>query len=97
MDIRFINSKNEIINASRLSIKVIGDCLIGINEKQDTVVIERYGREEEARKSLKVVGQIIYEKVGEDIVIDLRISNDKVDISKEVTEAVKKIKEKNVM
>jgi len=72
MDIRFINSKGEIINASRLSIKVIGDCLIGINEKQDTVVIERYGREEEARKSLKVVGQIIYEKVGEDIVIDLR-------------------------
>ena len=94
MDIRFINSKGEIINASRLSIKVIGDCLIGINEKQDTVVIERYGREEEARKSLKVVGQIIYEKVGEDIVIDLRISNDKVDISKEVTEAVKKKKKK---
>ena len=57
MDIRFINSKNEIINASRLSIKVIGDCLIGINEKQETIVIEQYESEEFAKIALKELGR----------------------------------------
>ena len=59
MDIRFINSKNEIINASKLSIKVIGDCLIGINEKQETIVIEQYESEEFAKTVLKEVGRRI--------------------------------------
>lgn len=55
MDIRFINKKDEIINASRLSIKVMGSHLIGINERQEIIVIEEYENEEKARESMKQI------------------------------------------
>lgn len=52
MDIRFINSENEIINASRLSIKVINNSLIGIDAEKNVVQIEEYESEEKAREKL---------------------------------------------
>lgn len=74
MDIRFINRKNEIINASRLSIKIIGDCLIGYNEENDAITIEQFKDCEEAEKALKYVGGRIMEMniYGNNIMIDLR-------------------------
>lgn len=55
MDIRFINKKEEIINASRLSIKVMGSHLIGINERQEIIIIEEYKSEEEAKEEMKKI------------------------------------------
>ena len=73
MDIRFINSANEIINVSRLSIKEMKGSLIGIDERGNVVLIERYGSEERAKEVLKGVGEIIYRReAGADILIDLR-------------------------
>lgn len=61
MDIRFINKKDEIINCSELSIKVMGNSLIGINAEQKIVEIERYGSEEEAREMLRGVAGCLME------------------------------------
>lgn len=75
MDIRFINGRDEIINASELSIKVIGNSLIGINAEQKIVEIERYGSEEEAREVLRGVAELLSgdNVVGlEAVMIDLR-------------------------
>lgn len=55
MDIRFINKKEEIINASRLSIKVMGSHLIGINERQEIIIIEEYKSEEEAKEEMEKI------------------------------------------
>lgn len=71
MDIRFINKKDEIINASELSIKAMGSSLIGINAEQKIVEIERYGSEEEAREILRGIGKYLEEDTAS-IVIDLR-------------------------
>lgn len=71
MDIRFINRKDEIINASELSIKVMGNSLIGINAEQKIVEIERYGSEEEAREVLREVVDVLKVDVA-NIVLDLR-------------------------
>jgi len=71
MDIRFINRKDEIINCSELSIKVMGNSLIGINAEQKIVEIERYEREEDAREVLREVVEVLKADVA-NIVIDLR-------------------------
>lgn len=71
MDIRFINKKDEIINCSELSIKVMGSSLIGINAEQKIVEIERYGSEEEAREILREVVDVLKVDVA-NIVLDLR-------------------------
>lgn len=71
MDIRFINRKDEIINASELSIKVMGTSLIGINAEQKIVEIERYGSEEEAREVLRNIGKCL-ERNTASLLIDLR-------------------------
>ena len=62
MDIRIINRDGELINVSRLSLKVIGRSLIGINEKQEVVNVESYGSEEEAREVLKKIVDFIWIK-----------------------------------
>ena len=75
MDIRIINREGELINVSRLSLKVIGRSLIGINEKQEVVNVETYENEEKARKVLKKVIYIIWAKHSEcdnsAVIIDL--------------------------
>lgn len=75
MDIRIINRDGELINVSRLSLKVIGRSLIGINEKQEVVNVETYESEEKARKVLKKVVYIIWAKHSEcdnnAVIIDL--------------------------
>lgn len=71
MDIRFINKKDEIINCSELSIKVMGSSLIGINAEQKIVEIERYESEEKAREILRGIGKYLEEDTAS-IVIDLR-------------------------
>ena len=65
MDIRIINREGELINVSRLSLKVIGRSLIGISEKQDVVNVETYESEEMARRVLKRVIYIIWAKHNE--------------------------------
>ena len=60
MDIRIINREGELINVSRLSLKVIGRSLIGISEKQDVVNVETYESEEEAREVLKNIVDFIW-------------------------------------
>ena len=74
MDIRFINKNNEIINASRLSIKVIGDCLIGYNEENDAITIQRYDNNEEAETRWREIIERLLQlnNYGNDIMIDLR-------------------------
>ena len=62
MDIRIINREGELINVSRLSLKVIGRSLIGISEKQDVVNVETYESEEEAREVLKKIVDFIWRK-----------------------------------
>ena len=71
MDIRFINRKDEIINCSELSIKIMGNSLIGINAEQKIVEIERYESEEEAREVLREVVEVLKADVA-NIVLDLR-------------------------
>lgn len=73
MDIRFINRKNEIINATKLSIKVMNKWLIGITAEQKIVEIEKYEDEEKAEEILKEIAKEVSE-AGEvrGIVIDLR-------------------------
>lgn len=62
MDIRIINREGELINVSRLSLKVIGRSLIGISERQEVVNVETYESEEEAREVLKKIVDFIWEK-----------------------------------
>ena len=66
MDIRIINREGELINVSRLSLKVIG---------QEVVNVETYESEEKARKVLKKVIYIIWAKHSEcdnnAVIIDL--------------------------
>jgi hypothetical protein len=75
MDIRIINKKDEIINCSELSIKIMNNFLIGIDAEKNIVNIEEYGSEEEAREILRGIGSILdgnkMEK-SRGIVIDLR-------------------------
>lgn len=71
MDIRFINRKDEIINASELSIKAMGTSLIGINAEQKIVEIERYESKEKVREVLRWIGKIL-ETDTASIVIDLK-------------------------
>lgn len=62
MDIRIINREGELINVSKLSLKVIGRSLIGISEKQEVVNVETYENEKEAREVLKKIVDFIWEK-----------------------------------
>ena len=71
MDIRFINGRDEIINASELSIKIMGTSLIGINAEQKIVEIERYGSEEKVREVLRSIGKSL-ENNAASLLIDLR-------------------------
>ena len=53
MDIRIINSNGELMNVSRLSLKVVKSSLIGIDEEKNVVNVETFESEEEARDILK--------------------------------------------
>jgi hypothetical protein len=75
MDIRIINSKDEIINVSELSIKAMGRWLVGMTAEAKIVEIEEYGSEGRAKEVLRGIAGIINGKESEKargIVIDLR-------------------------
>lgn len=75
MYIIFINKRDEIINVSRLSIKVVKSYLVGIDERGNVVEIEKYKDEEKAREVLRGVSEIVSGKqIREEggVVIDLR-------------------------
>ena len=77
MDIRFINSKNELINVSNLSIKVINNSLVGIDVEKNVVVIEDYEHKEETEKVLKRIVEMINKSCKDnnnitDVLFDLR-------------------------
>ena len=78
MDIRFINKRNEIINATNSSIKVSDRYLIGENEEGKSKVIEEYEGREEAEGIIKEIGeQLIRSRGAEEIIIDLREKEEK--------------------
>lgn len=75
MDIRFINGRNEIINASKLSIKAMNNFLIGIDAGKNVVEIEKYESGEEVKEILKGIAELLSgdNVVGlEAVMIDLR-------------------------
>ena len=53
MDIRIINSKGELMNVSKLSLKVVQSSLIGIDEAKNVVNVETFEDEETAKNVLK--------------------------------------------
>ena len=74
MDIRIINSKGEIVNATTLSIMVSGSYLIGLTEESKQVLIEACKSEEEAIAYLDGIKEAIKvgcEEQSRSIVIDL--------------------------
>lgn len=78
MDVRFINKRNEIINATNSSIKVSDRYLIGENEEGKSKVIEEYEGREEAEGIIKEIGeQLIRSRGAEEIIIDLREKEEK--------------------
>ncbi len=62
MDIRIINSKGELINVSRLSLKVVKSSLIGIDEAKNVVNVETFESEELAKGILKQIVFNIWER-----------------------------------
>ena len=56
MDIRFINREGNIVNLTNLSILREGRYLIGMNEKGDKIVAEKYESEEEAKEKIGIIG-----------------------------------------
>lgn len=74
MDIRIINSKGEIVNATTLSIMVSGSYLIGLTEDSKQVLIEACRSEEESIAYLDAIKDALkvgYEGKSESILIDL--------------------------
>lgn len=55
MEIRIINSKGELMNVSRLSLKVSQSSLIGIDEAKNVVNVETFESEEVAKNVLKTI------------------------------------------
>lgn len=55
MDIRIINSKEEVINVTNKSIKKMGKWIVGVDEKGEIGVIEEYCGEEEAERGMKEI------------------------------------------
>ena len=75
MDIRFVNSRNEIINATNLSIKVNDRYLIGETAERETTIIETYENWEESSDVLKQIAETLLDEEGlseDEIIIDLR-------------------------
>lgn len=56
MDIRFINREGNIVNLTNLSILREGMYLIGMNERGDKIVMEKYESEEEAKDKIRIIG-----------------------------------------
>ena len=75
MDIRFINREGNIVNVTNLSILREGMYLIGMNERGNKIVMEKYESEEEAKDKIRIIGNniIIATRNGEEaITIDGR-------------------------
>ena len=62
MEIRIINSKGELMNVSRLSLKVAHSSLIGIDEAKNVVNVETFESEEVAKNVLKTIVFAIWGK-----------------------------------
>ena len=78
MEIRVINSNNEIINLSKLSIKRMGKSIVGIDSENNVVQVERYGSDKEAEDIMEhcFIDRLIVGKAEKSItdmlLIDLR-------------------------
>ena len=73
MDIRFVNKRNQIINASKLSIMTSGNYLIGMNDRGNQVIIEECESKEKAEAMMKII--IMRIDIGyavDNLLIDLR-------------------------
>lgn len=81
MEIRVINKEKAIVNVSSLSIMAEGRYIIGKNERNDVIVVEKFGSEEEAKEEMEKVIWVIgkaNEVDKESVILDFR---DKEDIS----------------
>ena len=78
MDIRFVNKNDEIINATKLSIKVNNRFLIGESVEGKTTIIEDYATWLEAMEALKKIRDILLNVISQEaIIIDLRKKEEK--------------------
>lgn len=80
MDIRFVNKRSEIINATNLSIKVNDRYLVGETAECKTIIIEMYNNWEESSDVLKQIADTLLNEKDlsqEEIIIDLRKKEDK--------------------
>lgn len=80
MDIRFVNKRNEIINATNLSIKVNDRYLVGETAECKTIIIEVYNNWEESSDVLRQIADTLLNEKDlsqEEIIIDLRKKEDK--------------------
>ena len=70
MDIRFINREGNIVNLTNLSILREGRYLIGMNERGDKIVAEKYESEEEAKEKIRIIGNnlITATQIGEEVI-----------------------------
>lgn len=67
MDIRVINSKNEIINLTNCDIKASGEYLIGINEYGITKQVEKFESKEKAIERLEAMSNLLDNAIKQDI------------------------------
>ena len=80
MYIRFVNKRNEIKNATNLSIKVNDRYLVGETAECKTIIIEVYNNWEESSDVLRQIADtLLHDKdlSQEEIIIDLRKKEDK--------------------
>lgn len=80
MDIRFVNKRNEIINATNLSIKVNDRYLVGESVEGKTTIIEDYTTWLEASDVLRQIADTLLNEKDlsqEEIIIDLRKKEEK--------------------
>lgn len=80
MDIRFVNKRDEIINATNLSIKVNDRYLVGESVEGKTTIIEDYTTWLEASDVLRQIADTLLNEKDlsqEEIIIDLRKKEEK--------------------
>lgn len=80
MEIRVINKEKAIVNVSSLSIMAEGRYIVGKNERNDVIVVEKFGSEEEAEEVMEKVIWVI-EKANEvdkeSLILDFRDKEDR--------------------
>ena len=72
MDVRVINKDGELVNVTNMSMRVMGNILVGYNVEQNLTTVARCESEKEARGVLEVIIGRIKRNVKGNVVVDLR-------------------------